>query len=223
MGRIATYIEFLKKIKVVDFIYLNYICKSVIRTDNSKLIPYKNTVIELAPDAKIFLKGGDIEIGCNLLKRSKAETRLRIGEGAIWCSAGGCKVSYGSTIELLDGAVFDTGYFTMNCNSALVSAKRIVLGNDVMISRNVVIYDSDFHSIVDEQGKTKNQPKAVCVRDHVWIGANVIILKGSTIGDDCIIGAGAIVNQPVPENSIYHSYGEKRINILKGSWIRKAP
>lgn len=223
MQKLQNYISFLKKINVREFFYLNYICKNVIRTDNSKIIPYKNAVIEINPGAKIYVGGGDIELGCDLVKKSKAETRVRLREHAIWSSNGGCKVSYGSTIELLESALFDTGYFTMNSNSTLVSAKKIVFGQDVMISRNVVLYDSDFHSLMNELGEVRNHSKDVVVGNHVWISANVMVLKGTQIHDGSVIGANAIVHERVPENVIYHTMSENKYGEIKGGWSREKP
>ena len=56
----------------------------MIRTDHYKLIPYKNSVIDISKKAKIYIRGGDIEIGCDMIKKSKAETRVRLRENGIW-------------------------------------------------------------------------------------------------------------------------------------------
>ena len=65
---ISVYYLFLKKVNIFDFFYLNYFCKSIIRTDHYKVIPYKNTVIEIPKTAKIYVESGDIEIGCDVLR-----------------------------------------------------------------------------------------------------------------------------------------------------------
>ena len=159
--RLFQYFSFLKKVNIIDFFYLNYFCESVIRTDHYKLIPYKNSVIDISKNAKIYIRGGDIEIGCDLLKKSKAETRVRLRENAIWSSKNGCKISYGTTLEILDNAILNSGYFTVNCNSVIVVAKKMYLGQDVMIGRNAVLYDSDFHQMLDKKGKTLNPASQV--------------------------------------------------------------
>ena len=66
---------FCKKIGLLHYLYYNYFCKSIVRKDKSKIIPYKNSVIDLEKGAKIVLEGGDIEIGCDLMKGSKEETQ----------------------------------------------------------------------------------------------------------------------------------------------------
>lgn len=223
MGRLISYAKFLKKIDIMRFFRLNYMCKNVIRMDKSKIIPYKHSVIELDHGAKIYLSGGDIEIGCSSFKKINEETKIRIAKNSIWSSTGGCKISYGSTIEVLKNAIFETGYFTMNSNSVIVSDNRISLGNDVMISRNVVIYDSDFHSILDDGDRCINKSEKVVIEDHVWLAANVTVLKGAYIGEGSIIGANTIVTENVPEQCILQNICTKKIKKLEGKWDRKKP
>lgn len=221
--RLFQYFSFLKKVNIIDFFYLNYFCESVIRTDHYKLIPYKNSVIDISKNAKIYIRGGDIEIGCDLLKKSKTETRVRLRENAIWSSKNGCKISYGTTLEILDNAILNSGYFTVNCNSVIVVAKKMYLGQDVMIGRNAVLYDSDFHQMLDKKGKTLNPASQVKVGSHVWIGANSTILKGTMIGQNSVIGANAVVNGEVPEKVIFNIKREKFVRNEFEKWDRKSP
>ena len=51
-------------------------------------------------------------------------------------------------------------------------------GEDVMIGRNVIVYDSDFHTIYNKHGKACNPPIPVTVEDHVWLTSNIIVQKG---------------------------------------------
>lgn len=221
--RIINYCRLLKKMNIWQFYKLNYFSKNIYRIDNSKIIPYKNSVIDIFPNAKIYLGKGDIEIGCDLLKGSKTETRVRLRENAIWSSDGGCKISYGSTLEILDGAVFDNGYFTMNCNSILIAGKRISFGHDVMISRNVVMYDSDFHSLITENNEVKNPPQEVIIGNHVWIGANCLVLKGTKIGSGSVIAADTKVSGKVGNKMLYHSQNGNVFREISGTWERKSP
>lgn len=212
MNKIKEYLEFLRRIRVIKYFYLNYFCKGIVRVDNSKIIPYKNAVIDIETGARIYIVNGNIEIGCNLLKGSKEETRIRLRENAVWGSDGGCKISYGSTIEILKGAVLNSKYFTVNSNSTLIAAKKINLGQDVMIARNVVIYDSDFHEITCD-GTKGEKSKDVIIGEHVWIGTNSMVLKGVKLEKGCVVAANTIVTQNVEnENLIGNKLEIKCIN-----------
>lgn len=205
------------------YLYLNYFCKAVIRIDKSRIIPYKGAVIDIDPTAKIYLFGGDVEVGCDRLKGSKEETRVRLRQNAIWSTSKGCWLSYGVTLEVLKDALLETKFFSMNSNSTLIAAKRISLGNDVMIARNVVIYDSDFHSILDKEGNTINFSRPVMIGDHVWIGTNVVVTKGSVIGNDSIIAAGTMIHGDVDEHIIIRTEHNNYVSSYVSKWDRKAP
>lgn len=219
--RIISYLSFLKKVSIIDFFYLNYFCKSVIRTDRCKVIPYRHAVVEISKTARIYVGGGDIEIGCDSLKRSREETRIRLRKNAVWASEGGCKMSYGTTLEVLENAVFCSRYFTVNSGSAIVAGKKITLGEDVMIGRNAVVYDSDFHRILQKDETVMNPSRPVKIGDHVWLGANAMILKGTVIGNNSVIGANTVVSGSVPENSICHTRRENGIKDDFETWNRR--
>ena len=51
----------------------------------------------------------------------------------------------------------------------------------------------DSHSILDSDGKRINKAKDIAIGDHVWIGQQVIVLKGSTVGADSIVGTGSLL------------------------------
>ena len=58
---------------------------------------------------------------------------------------------------------------------------------------------SDTNKRIDEQGVSTNQ---VTIEDDVWVGANAVILPGVTIGEHCVVAAGAIVTKDVPPHSL---------------------
>ena len=212
--------NFYKKIRIFQYIYWNFFSKSIVRTDQSLLIPYKGAVIDIEPGAKLILGGGDMEIGCDRLKGSKAETLIRLRGNAIWSSEGGCRISYGSTVEILSGGILDSLFFTMNSGSVLVDAKKISLGRDVMIGRGVVIYDSDHHTICNVAGETTNPDAPVIIGDHVWLATNSSVLKGTTIGAGSVIAANSTAHGCIPGDCIYKA---SYIRENYGSWRREYP
>lgn len=85
---------------------------------------------------------------------------------------------------------------------------HITIGNNTIVGANTKILDSDFHPTdaedrrnnPDDKEKTKTAP--VNIGNNVFIGCNVLILKGVTIGDNAVIGAGSVVTRDVPDNCI---------------------
>jgi acetyltransferase-like isoleucine patch superfamily enzyme len=213
--KILQKLRFYGRINIFQYFYLNYFCKRVVRMDRSRVIPYKGTVIDIALGAKLVLSNGDMEIGYNLLKGSKAETRVRLREGAVWNSDGGCQIFYGTTVEVLTDAFFESGHFAINTNSVIVVSKKIHVGNDVMMGRNVLIYDSDHHAIRNLEGKVTNPDMPIFIGDHVWLATNVMVMKGSNIGDGSIVGANSNVRGVVPQKSLF---GAGKIRENYGTW-----
>lgn len=75
---------------------------------------------------------------------------------------------------------------------------KIELGKNVMCGANTLITDSDWH--LDDPRAGISKP--VFIEDNVWLGVNVTVLKGVTIGKNSVIGAGSLVTKDIPENVI---------------------
>jgi acetyltransferase-like isoleucine patch superfamily enzyme len=93
--------------------------------------------------------------------------------------------------------------------TAIVCLKQITIGDNVKIGGNVVIYDTDFHSLDKLQRRMYNEDEqyintaAVTIENDVFIGAHSIILKGVTIGEGAVVGAGSVVTKSIPANEIW--------------------
>jgi acetyltransferase-like isoleucine patch superfamily enzyme len=90
-------------------------------------------------------------------------------------------------------------------NSAMIKSEGagISIGARALLGSQVVIYDSDFHEL-DPARRREGTPKMAPVElgENVFIGDRVMILKGSTIGADSVIGAGSVVVGPIPSGVI---------------------
>lgn len=91
----------------------------------------------------------------------------------------------------------DNTYFTSDLHVEAIH--RIEIGNDCAISWGVTLIDGDHHRIVPEKSGTKER-NYLKIGNHVWIGCNVTVLKGSEIGDNCIVAAGSVVTGIFPNN-----------------------
>lgn len=121
----------------------------------------------------------------------------------------------GFDISVNRGAKLTIGSGYANTNTKIDCYEEINIGNDVAISHNVIIRDSDNHSITGQSAFSA----PIIIGNHVWIGMNAIILKGVTIGDGAVIAAGSIVTHDIPPNSLAAGIPAKviRKNIEWGS------
>lgn len=209
-------------VDVFKYVYYNYFCKKVVRTSSSHIVPHKNAILDLQGNAKIILSGDkDLEIGINKLKGSKAETYLRMNDGAVWNCSNGADLFYNTVVEIKPDAVFNTGYFSANGGSVIIAHKNINFGEDVMIGRNVIVYDSDFHTLYNRDGSACNPPEPVTIEDHVWLTSNIIVQKGVTVGKDSLITAYTTINKNVPEHSIFGGSSVGKVIKEPVSWGRE--
>lgn len=214
---------YIKNIDLIQFVKYNFFSKSVVREGNLYLRPYKHAVLDIHKDARIYIKGKHIDVGINKLKGSKAETYLRMGKGAVWNSGNGCSMYYQSDLEIKENAVFTSGFFTENTGSAIICTTEITMGDNVMMGRNNIIYDSDFHSIIGKNDRIMNPNRKVIIEDNVWLTTNVTILKGVVIGQGCIVSANTTVTTHIPEASIA-SGKSQAVPVYEGvRWSRKYP
>lgn len=92
-------------------------------------------------------------------------------------------------------------------NSSIISASEVAIEDYVMIGGNCQIFDTDFHPIaftmrmdIDALGGVT---KPIRIKKGAFIGANCMILKGVTIGERAVIGAGSVVSKDVPDDEIW--------------------
>lgn len=82
----------------------------------------------------------------------------------------------------------------------------IEIGDDTRIGANVKIVDTDFHPVDPTERLNGNNSASGCkpikIGSNVFIGMNSIILKGTEIGDNSVVGAGAVVSGKFPDNCI---------------------
>lgn len=96
-----------------------------------------------------------------------------------------------------------------NINASLTCIHEIIIGDYCKFGNNLVIVDHDHNT-----GRCDDEfpGKSICIGNRVWVGANCVILKGVTIGDEAVIAAGSVVRKDVPAKSIY--YEEKSSVII---------
>lgn len=124
---------------------------------------------------------------------------LIVGSNVICRNFENFHVSSGKLI-LHDG-VFVNNYCSFNC------MERIEVGNGTMMGEGVRFYDHDHVYTAEKIEKWQWTTAPIRVGRDCWIGSNVTILKGVTIGDNTIIGAGCLIRNDIPANSVVYNDG----------------
>ena len=181
----------LANISVKLRIYINkavlYISSTTLRKnkkinfDINSIVPYQK--IELYKLGGNYIIGKKVQFGYNIGGRYKN---------------GYCELQ----ARNFNSLIYIGDYTAINNNFLAISTKKITIGAHCRIGINCQILDSDFHDINPLTRNLPGEAKEVVIEDNVWFGNNVIILKGVHIGENSIIGAGAVVISDIPANMI---------------------
>jgi acetyltransferase-like isoleucine patch superfamily enzyme len=178
------------------------------RVIENALFPCTRSVTTL--DAR--WRGIAIGKGCRFygrpVLRRFPESQIIIGPGSSFRSSGTsalsglnrrcfiCTFRSGARIQIAESCGFS--------GTAIGADVEIVIGRNVMCGVNSVITDTDAHP-VDAQKRLAGEPgKAIPVRieDNVWLGMNVVVLRGVTIGRNSVISANSVVTRSIPADVI---------------------
>ncbi len=103
-------------------------------------------------------------------------------------------------------------------NTIIVSQLNVKIGSNVFIGGGTRIYDNDFHPHRSEDrsqiGDQIIPAKPVNIGNNVFIGGHSILLKGTTIGEGSIIGAGSVVSGTIPANEVWGGNPARKIKEL---------
>lgn len=92
--------------------------------------------------------------------------------------------------------------FLANYNVTILDRAEVRIGNNVLLAPGTLI--TTVNHALTAKGRRENlcTARPVVIGDDVWIGGNVTILPGVTIGNNVIVAAGAVVNRDVPDNTL---------------------
>ena len=149
----------------------------------------------LCTNGKVFFRNkGTFTIGDN----------VRINSNISSNPAGG---PYKSALVVSKNAVLRIGDDVGMSGVTIVAQNSIVIEDYVMLGSGSCVFDTDFHSLDFEyriakiDNHMKTAPVKIC--RGAFIGARSLILKGVTIGEKSIIGAGSVVTKDVPSGEIW--------------------
>ena len=169
---------------------------SGVRNTPSFIIGWGNLKYAIKKGASININnGGQLHLNKSFSQPEIGQGILKLMENATINVNNSFDIYSGHEIAIMPGATLNLGSGYMNFNAKIRCHQEITIGENVALSENLTIWDSDAHEVVGSENP-KTQP--VRIGNHVWIGVNVTILKGVSIGDGAIIAAGAVVSKDIP-------------------------
>lgn len=146
-----------------------------------------------------------IKIGKGTINSSSTSNMLGLWQRTIIVAR------YGGSITIGDG-------FGIS-GSTIYSTASITIGENATIGANCKIIDNDFHPLDAEKRRLGHNREftlkaPISIGDNCFIGMNSIILKGTTIGNNVVVGAGSVVHGTFPDNCIIAGNPAKIIRSL---------
>jgi acetyltransferase-like isoleucine patch superfamily enzyme len=147
------------------------------------------TICFAFPDSKINFKYGNTK---TVINSDFVSNMVGLYQRTIIVARYGGRVSIGSGCGI--------------SGSTIYAMNEINIGDNVLIGGNCKIIDNDFHPLrasqrIDQKVEDiKKRP--IIIGDGCFIGANSIILKGTTLGKNCVVGAGSVVSGSFPDNVV---------------------
>ena len=116
---------------------------------------------------------------------------------------------YEETFYIEQPFICDYGYnikigknFYANHNLVILDGNKVEFGDNVFVAPNCAFYTAGHPLDYKERNKGLEYAKPIKVGNNVWIGGNVTVLPGVSIGDNVVIGAGSVVTKDIPSNVI---------------------
>lgn len=116
-----------------------------------------------------------------------------VGE-KVWIAKRFC-FDYGKNIHIGNN-------FTGNFNLTILDINEVHIGDNVMIGPNTTITTVGHPLSPEKRRRHLGQASEIKIGNDVWIGANVTVLPGVNIGNNVVVGAGAVVTKDIPDNSL---------------------
>jgi acetyltransferase-like isoleucine patch superfamily enzyme len=138
--------------------------------------------------------------------------RIKIGDNTriisnAWLNPIGGDCS--TTFQVLSNGSLEIGNDCGFSNVSITCATNVRICDGVYLGNGVKIYDTNFHPLDSKhrslQGDTQSKisVKSILINSNAFVGAHSIILKGVTIGNSSVIGAGSVVRDSIPDNQIW--------------------
>lgn len=109
---------------------------------------------------------------------------------------GTANIGHGSKLSV-SGKLVLGDRFSISAESAIVASHSVTIGDNVMVSWDALIIDTDFHKLHDAGGNHLNPAAPVSIGNRVWVGCRCLILKGVDIPDGVVLAAATTVSKSV--------------------------
>lgn len=150
-----------------------------------------NKRVEAKKLFKTYNKTDDEEI--DLRNKIMKQLFKNVGEN-VWIEPD-FRCEFGKNITIGDNVYINFGCIILDCS-------EVTIGSHTLLGPNIGLYAANHSTDATERINGGCYGKPIHIGNNVWLGGDVKVLQGVTIGDNTIIGAGSIVTKDIPDNVI---------------------
>ncbi len=150
-----------------------------------------NKRVEAKKLFKAYNKTDDEEI--DLRNKIMKQLFKNVGEN-VWIEPD-FRCEFGKNITIGDNVYINFGCIILDCS-------EVTIGSNTLLGPNIGLYAANHSTDATERINGGCYGKPIHIGNNVWLGGDVKVLQGVTIGDNTIIGAGSIVTKDIPDNVI---------------------
>ena len=182
---------------------------SEVRKDKNKIKIYFSSLEK----SNLYVKGNNNEIDINgaLIENSQisitgSNNRLSIAKNTkirqviINMRGNNCVIEIGENTSFGGARIVNVGI-----------DNSVHIGKNCVFSDHIEVWASDTHSIFNDEAVMINHEKPIIIKDSVWVGSRVTILKGVTVGQGCVIGMGSMVLKDIEPYTINVGSPSKKV------------
>ncbi len=147
---------------------------------------------------------GPIRLHCHRTGAIRIGDDCRIQSGFAGNAVGG---STRMAFWVGPGATLEVGSGVGLSNSTIVCLESVTIGDEALLGGGSAVYDTDFHSLDPDERSRPGNPGArtapVRIGRRAFVGGHSVLLKGTTIGEGAVVGAGSVVRGEVPPGQVW--------------------
>lgn len=161
---------------------------------HTKFVSLKGNIQIEGPSKSGIVRFGFGDVG--IVDRIYTRTLIELNGTIIF--KGKAFFGYGSKISVGEKGILNIGErYYITANSTIICFDSISFGDDVLFSWEILVMDTDFHPTINTLTDEKNYniTKPIILGSNTWVGTRVILLKGTKVPPNTIIGAGSLLNK----------------------------
>jgi len=202
------YSRFFYRIKLLNNKFSNYfeVKKSIVLNGNSTIGIHHKTLLNVK-NSKIIVNNGTLKVGIDFGYFDGGKYDSKIDRCKIFMINstleihGNVSLYPGVLIYAINAKIIIRNNTKINGGVEIVALEKIDIGEDCLFAEGIIVRDNDGHKFgTDTILSNELENKEIKIGNHCWIGQRAMLLKGVTLADNVIVGAGAVVSGNIPSN-----------------------